>query len=111
MNIGTDVIVEALLLDVGEQVGADANCFPVPIRVITSPAPTASLFGLQSPLRLFKRRTGQGDNVEKVHDRGGVGHHFRGGLLVSGESIHSDVVNASVEGIRVVFQPVGEHVG
>lgn len=49
---------------------------------------------MQSSPRLIELRADEGDNVEGIHDRGRVGHHFGGGFLVSGEGIHSDVIDA-----------------
>ena len=111
MIVGSEDRVEAVLLLIGEQSDAGADRFADPVQVITRPAPTAVKFGLQSSSRLIELRTDQGDYVEGVHDRGGIRHHFSGGLLVAGEGIHSDVVDAGTEVIWMVFQPVGEDVG
>lgn len=111
MIVGSEDRVEAMFLSVGEQSDAGANRFADPVEVITRPAPAAMEFGLQSSPRLIELRAHEGNHMEGVHDRSGVGHHVVGGFLVSGEGIHSDLLDTVPEGIVLIFQPVGEGFG
>jgi len=111
MFVGGEYRVEAVLLLVGEQPDAGADGCTDPGQVITGLAPPSVQFSLQPPPHLIELRTDECDNVDGVHDRGGIRHHFGGSFLVAGEGIHSDVVNAGAEGIGLIFQLVSEDVG
>ena len=51
---------------------------------------------------------GQGDDVEGVHDRGGVGQFFGRGALVAAEAVHGDHLDLRPERRRLLGQPCAQ---
>ncbi|NJC56046.1 hypothetical protein BKA07_001081 [Brevibacterium marinum] len=65
-------------------------------------------FGLEPSPRFIKLGPDEGNDMERVHDRYCLRQLVGGGLLVPGEGIHRDVIDAGPEVIGLVAQPVAE---
>lgn len=68
-------------------------------------------FGLRSSSLLIELRTELGDNAKDVHDLVCLWSHVGGDVLVVGEGIRSDVIDAGAEVIALIIELVGEDVG
>lgn len=88
MLISSEDRVQPLVLLIGEQISPGPQRPAGAVERVTRPAPVPEGVLLYSLSASIQRLCCQGDHVERVHDRGGLGELFSGGGLEPGEPVH-----------------------
>jgi hypothetical protein len=100
---------QACALLVGEQVGAGAQHPADAVERVTGAAAVPARVLLDALAAAVQCVAGQGDDMERVHDRDRVGKLFGGGGLEAGEPVHRDDLDPVPELGCLGLQPGLEH--